>query len=151
MTDKAIVSMNNYSGIILECIINRKNETGSATMKQCILISGPTIALDVELVSQLQKTATVLTNLENGKIESIIAHSRVDLILLEVEKENRSEIEIIKNIKLLYPDIKIIPIGTETDRDLIAKAFEYGARDAFRKPYKIALIVDRVKALLRLK
>lgn len=118
-------------------------------MNKCILISGPTIALDIGLTGQLQKIATVLTNIDNNKVESIVAHTKIDLILLEIEEEMRSEIKVIKNIKLLYPEIEIVIIHDERHRDVMARAFEYGARDAFRKPYKITLIVGRVKALLR--
>jgi len=120
-------------------------------MKNCILISGSTTAIDTKLVSELQKTATVLTNLDNSNIESIIESTRVDIILLEISKENCSEIEIIKNIKSQYPDIEIILINGGRDRALMAKAFKNGVKDAFRMPYKIALIVERVNALLRYK
>lgn len=135
--------------MIFEYLIIKNNETEANTMKQCILISGLTIALDVELVSQLQKIATVLTNLENKKVEAIIAHTQVDLVLLEIEEHNLSEVESIKNVKTLYPDIEIVLVDGEGDRNMMAKAFKYGARDAFRKPYKIGLLLSRIKALLK--
>ena len=118
-------------------------------MKHCIIISGPTIANDDRLSNELQKNAVVLKNKDNTRIASIIANTKVDLILFEVFNENRSEIEIIKNVKSQHPDIEIILIDGERDRDVLAKAFKYGAKDAFRKPYKCALIVERVNVLLR--
>ena len=120
-------------------------------MKHCILISGSTIALDTKLVTELQKVAAVVTNLDNSNVESFIENTQVDLILLEIFNKKRSEIEMIKTIKNRYPRVEIILINGEGNQDLIAKAFKYGARDAFRKPYKIALIVERVNAVLRSK
>ena len=120
-------------------------------MKHCILISGSTIALDTKLVTELQKIAAVVTNLDNSNVESFIENTQVDLILLEIFNKKRSEIEMIKTIKNRYPRVEIILINGEGNQDLIAKAFKYGARDAFRKPYKIALIVERVNAILRSK
>ena len=118
-------------------------------MKHCILISGSTIALDTKLVTELQKIAAVVTNLDNSNVESFIENTQVDLILLEIFNKKRSEIEMIKTIKNRYPRVEIILINGEGNQDLMAEAFKYGARDAFRKPYKTALIVERVDALLR--
>ena len=120
-------------------------------MKHCILISGSTIALDTKLVTELKKIAAVVTNLDNSNVESFIENTQVDLILLEILNERHSEIEMTKTIKSRYPRVEIILINGEGNQDLIAKAFKYGARDAFRKPYKIALIVERVNAILRSK
>ena len=47
-----------------------------------------------------------------------------------------------------FPDTVIIVVDGDQNRDVIAKAFSYGAKDAFRIPYKRALIVERVQALL---
>jgi len=120
-------------------------------MKHCILISGSTIALDTKLVTELQKIAAVVTNLDNNNVESFIENTRIDVILFEILNKKLSEIEMIKTIKSRYPRVEIILINGEGNQDLIAKAFKYGARDAFRKPYKIALIVERVNAILRSK
>ena len=120
-------------------------------MKHCILISGSTIALDTKLVTELKKIAAVVTNLDNNNVESFIENTRIDVILFEILNKKLSEIEMIKTIKSRYPRVEIILINGEGNQDLIAKAFKYGARDAFRKPYKIALIVERVNAILRSK
>ncbi len=116
--------------------------------KHCVLVSGPTVAIDEELVDELQKSAKVLKNTDNNQVEAIISERKVDLILLEISKDHSSEVEIIKNVKSRYPNIEIILIDGNKDRELTAKAFSYGAKDAFRKPYKSPLIVERVNAIL---
>ena len=111
-----------------------------------ILVSGPTIAKDEDLVNKLTKIAEVLRNLQNSKIEAILRKHEVDLILVEILMEAASELKVIKTIKNHFPKVAIILI--DGDSELMAQAFSYGAKDAFRKPYKSPLLVERVKAIL---
>ena len=113
---------------------------------QHILISGPTITKDEDLVNKLTKIAEVLRNSQNSRIEAILKKHEVDLILVEILKEAASELKLIKNIKRGFPGVAIILI--DGDRELIAQAFSYGAKDTFRKPYKTSLVAERVKAVL---
>lgn len=117
--------------------------------KYCVVISGPTITNDDKLVSELQKTALVLTNSDNGRIESIIQNSRIDLILFELSKKNNNDMEMIENIKNQFPSIPIIAMNGNGDNEAIIKAFSHGAIDAFKKPYKYYLICERVNAIFR--
>ncbi len=117
--------------------------------KHCVLICGPTVATDNKLVVELQKSTIVLKNKNSSRIESTIKNKAVSLIILEITKKGSlTEVELIKNIKDLYPNIEIILINGHGDRDITATAFANGARDAFRMPYKISLIVERVNAIL---
>ena len=117
--------------------------------KCCVLISGSTIAGDEELQNALQQSADVIKNSDNSQIESIIKKHKVDLILLEMLKGNGSEIDLIKNLRFKFPKIAIVVIDGDGDQDKLAKVFHYGVKDAFRKPYKCDLIVERIEALLR--
>lgn len=115
---------------------------------QCILISGPNIAEDEGLVGELAKCSLVLRNSDYTQIESIIQNKKVDLILIEILNNTFRELELIKNIKHQFPNIPIVLINGNGNRDIIAEAFELGVKDAFRIPYKRTLIVERVNALL---
>jgi len=117
--------------------------------KYCILLSGSTANNDEELIAELRKNALVLMNSDNNKIESILTTHKIDLILLEITKNNHSEVEVIKNIKNQFPNIPIILIDGNGDREVMVKAFDYGIKDAFKKPYKCYLIAERANALLR--
>ncbi len=116
-------------------------------MKKCILVSGATIAGDEELERQLGSTADVLTNSTNDNVETILKTTKVDLILFEIQFNKQSDVKIIKKVKDQFPELKIIAIDGE--QKLVAKAFKYGVKDAFKMPYKRNLIVERVKALLK--
>ena len=117
--------------------------------KYCILLSGPTANNDKELIAELQINTLVLKNSDNKQIESILKAHKINLILFEINKNNHSEIELIKNIKNQFPKIPIILIDGNGDREVMVKAFAYGVNDAFKKPYKFNLISERVSALLR--
>jgi PleD family two-component response regulator len=69
-------------------------------------------------------------------------------VIIEISEENSAELELIKRIKDQFPDTVIILIDGDDGREVIARAFSYGVKDAFRKPYNYALIVERVQALL---
>lgn len=116
--------------------------------KHCVLISGATIVNDDGLVAELQKSVIVLRNSCNSLVKSIIKGTKVDLILFEISKDSNAEVEIIENVKIQCPNIKIILINGNGNREVISKSFSYGANDAFRMPYKRYLVVERVKAIL---
>ncbi len=111
-------------------------------------MSGRSLSGDEELYRALQKIAVVVRSPDNTQVESIMTKRPVDLVIFEVSKENPAEVELIKHIKHRFPDTVIIVIDGDGDLEVIARAFSYDTKDAFRKPYNRALIVERVKALL---
>jgi len=113
-----------------------------------ILISGPSIAVDQELVAELQYFSRVVQNIDNREIESLLVQARVQLILLEFSKKSLFEIEMIKKINKKYPGVSILVFNGHGDRNLLARAFHYGAKDAFHIPYDCKLVVERTHALL---
>lgn len=115
----------------------------------CVLIAGPTLTRDEALSNGLQSAAAILKCRDHSACEAILERAAVEVLLLEIESADDSEVAFIKKIKNKFPEIEIIVIDGNGNRDLIAKAFAMGARDAFPKPYDSALVVERVKALLR--
>jgi PleD family two-component response regulator len=116
--------------------------------KQCVLISGRSLVNDEELYAALQHIADVVKSSENNRAEAMVVKKSVNLVIFEISKEAPAEAELIKRIKNQFPNIIIILVDGDGDREVIARAFSYGAKDAFRKPYNRALIVERVQALL---
>jgi DNA-binding response OmpR family regulator len=117
--------------------------------KPCILISGNTLAADKDLQRDLRKGGLVLINREKHGIESILRQQHVDLLLLEVAANRPTEVEIIRRIKKQHPAVAILVIDGNGDHDVLIKAFAYGAKDGFRKPYERKLVVERIQAILK--
>jgi DNA-binding NtrC family response regulator len=116
--------------------------------KPRVLLSGPSLVGDEELITELGRLAEVVKNRDVTHVESTVAKNRIDLMLLEISKNRPRELEMIKFIKNRDPGIDIVILDGDGNRDAITRAFEYGAKDAFRKPYIRALIVERISALL---
>lgn len=117
--------------------------------KKCVLVSGPTITKDTYLIDGLKKAASVIKCPDLKSIEKLLAQNHVDLILMEILKDKYSEVSIIKRLLSRNKDLKIVLINGNSDQEIIAKAFRYGVRDAFRMPYKVDLIVERIEALIK--
>ena len=117
--------------------------------QKCILVFGPTISYDKNLIDALKECGSVKTIEDKSEIESIIRKNKVGLMLLEITSENTSELKLIKKITKEFKNLKIILIDGNGKNELIARAFQYGIVDAFRKPYKGELIVERVRAILK--
>jgi len=118
--------------------------------KPCVVVSGHSIACDAELVGALQKFAVVIKNSENKKMNSILKETKVDLIVIELSQEYHSEVEVIKNLKSQFPLLEIVIINGNGNKSALIGGFKHGARDAFRKPYKVDLIIERVEALIKM-
>jgi DNA-binding response OmpR family regulator len=115
----------------------------------CVLIVGPDIATDTELIRELEKQATVLKTQNYLESAAIFKQRHVDLLLLEVESGEGFDWSLIKRVMKKAPDMAIIVINGDGNREVIARAFTLGVTDAFAKPYDRALLVERVRALLR--
>jgi DNA-binding NarL/FixJ family response regulator len=115
--------------------------------KRCVLVSGESVSKDAELISELKKNAVVLRNADNTKIETLLRTRKVDVIILEVSSKSPGEVDIILHIKAKFMHVKIILIDGE--REVVAKAFQYGVSDVYKKPYRNEMVVERVKALLK--
>jgi DNA-binding NarL/FixJ family response regulator len=114
--------------------------------KPCVLLCGNSVSRDAGLISALQKSAEVISNHDNDSIEAILESKKVEVIILEVPGLHPGEADIIREVKARYPETKIIFI--DGGRELMAMAFQYGASDAYRKPYKNGMLVERVETLL---
>ncbi|MFQ5865340.1 MAG: hypothetical protein ACE5IW_08950 [bacterium] len=117
--------------------------------KPCVIISGPTITLDDELDLELNKYGTTLKCPENDQIEAILETTKVDILLLEITTDSTVDLNIIETINRKFPHIKIILIDAIGNRNILARAFALGAKDAFPISSNRALLLERIQALLR--
>jgi len=81
---------------------------------------------------------------ENDKILwRTLAYKHVHLVLLEIGPED-TELEILQRIVKFNKELPVIVFGKEKKMETVAEAFEIGAQDFFRIPYKRNLLVERV-------
>jgi DNA-binding NarL/FixJ family response regulator len=118
--------------------------------KYRILLSGPTISHNRNLIENLATYFTVIENKYDDEIESKIENYHISLLILELSNKTKSEIDLIERIKSHFPYIKIILINGERDQRFMARAIGVGVTDIYRRPCNIPLLVERVHTLLYL-
>ena len=116
--------------------------------KYCILLSGPTISCDYDLVDGFKKYGHVIINPNNHLVEKIISIKRIDVLILEHHIELSVEMAIVQKLKSRKPGLPIFLVDTRANRSIITAAFLYGVTDAFIKPYKVNLMIERINALM---
>jgi len=120
-----------------------------ACEKPRVLISGGSLSEDINLIKVLRSFAEIVITAVNERAKVIVSTQRIDLVLMEIGKGSMVDVEIIKRIKELDAAIPIVTVfDSEEEQDLIATAFSFSVKDAFRRPYKIDLLEERIKALL---
>jgi len=114
-----------------------------------IVISGATIANDEALVRELQKSARVLRNEDSGNLNALITQTSVQLLILELPEEGRKEMEMISQLKQQHPHLQIVVINGNGNSEALADAFGCGVEDAFRRPYRVGLVEERVREMIK--
>ena len=119
-------------------------------MKKSILIIEDDINIILGLKDNLEEEGYVVHTSKNGDegYNKAIAH-HFDLILLDVMLPGLNGFEICKRLKEKNPDQAIIMLtarSTEIDKVI---GLDYGADDYITKPFSLAELLARVRALLR--
>lgn len=76
-----------------------------------------------------------------------------DLLILDVRLPGMSGIEILKQVRKMYPSMEVIIISGHGDIDTVIEALREGAIDYLRKPFRhidIQLAIERTEKYLRL-
>jgi two-component system, response regulator, stage 0 sporulation protein F len=74
----------------------------------------------------------------NGKIAlEIVEKEPPDLVLLDMKIPGMDGLEILKHLKAMHPDIKVIMMTAYGELDMIKEATELGALMHFTKPFDI--------------
>lgn len=73
-----------------------------------------------------------------------------ELVLLDINLPDVNGNDVLKKIKTLYPEIKIILFTAESDPHSVASGLNLGADDYITKPVDSAVLLARVVARLRL-
>lgn len=72
-----------------------------------------------------------------------------DVVVADVMMPKMDGFEMVKLIRLKSPQTPVLFLTARTALDDVVRGFEIGANDYIRKPFQIAELVVRIKALLR--
>jgi len=88
---------------------------------------------------------------EEGKV--ILRKFEIDLLILDVRLPGANGLDILKEMKIKYPDMEVIIVSAHGDMDTVIKAMRVGAFDYLRKPFRfidIQLVLERTQKYLQM-
>ena len=84
----------------------------------------------------------------NGLQESL-ASMLPDLLILDIEGNNQSCLDILPAIRSQYPQLPIIIASSHTDGAKIVRSYDAGANHYIKKPYDVTELVFQIQNLLQ--
>jgi two-component system, response regulator, stage 0 sporulation protein F len=120
-------------------------------MSEKVLIVDDQYGIRILLNEVLQKEGYDTYQAANGlQALEIVQENVPDLILLDMKIPGMDGIEILKRVKALYPNMKVIIMTAYGELDMIQEAMDLGAITHFAKPFDIVDIREAVKKYLAL-
>jgi DNA-binding NtrC family response regulator len=83
----------------------------------------------------------------------ILRETDIDLLILDVRLPGINGLDILKEVKALYPSMEVIIISAHGDMETVIKAMRLGAFDYLRKPFRfidIQIAIERSQKYLQL-
>lgn len=84
---------------------------------------------------------------------SLLKKQAIDLLILDVRLRGVNGLDILKNVKVKYPNMEVIVVSAHGDMDTVIKAMRLGAIDYLRKPFRhidIRIAIERTQKFLYL-
>lgn len=115
-------------------------------MKGKVLIVDDQFGIRILLNEVLQKEGYETYQAANGvQALDIVTKNTPDLVLLDMKIPGMDGIEILKRMKAMYKDIRVIIMTAYGELDMIQEAKNLGALTHFAKPFDIDDIRQAVK------
>lgn len=111
---------------------------------------GDSLVSDCTLQKELQRVFSVSNCRPLADLLPTAKEKRAALVLLEIGAEGEVY-QALRKLREKYATVAVISVGEYLATEKVAEAFQYGARDFFRIPYKTRLVVERVTSLARQK
>ena len=84
---------------------------------------------------------------------AILRKNNIDLLILDVRLPGTNGLDILKNVKSLYPGIEVIMVSAHGDMDTVIDSIRLGAFDYLRKPMRyidIQIAIERTQKYLQM-
>ncbi len=89
----------------------------------------------------------VMTAEDGASAISITKDNDVDAALLDVKLPDINGVELLKKIKGLKPNVKVIMMTAYVVEELITRAFQEGAHSCLHKPFEINMLLKMLNEL----
>ena len=113
------------------------------SLKRVLIVDDDPSVRDV-LKEYLVMEGHSVTAVENGsRAYEQFRFNKFDIVLLDINMPKMDGIETVKAIRECNPDIPVILISGQDDRDIIDEAMKNRASDYFKKPLDIELLLKK--------
>jgi two-component system response regulator (stage 0 sporulation protein F) len=118
-------------------------------LKHKVLIVDDQFGIRTLLNEVLQKEGYEIHQASNGfQALHIMEKHAPDLVLLDIKIPGMDGLEILKKMKEMDPEIRVIIMTAYGELDMIEETKKHGALDHFSKPFDIGEIQEAVKQYL---
>jgi DNA-binding NtrC family response regulator len=140
-------------------ISSGKNDNQIVTSKQTssvirVLIIDDEKSFTEELNEFLKKSGYECYEANTGQEGlNILLNQEIDLLVLDVLLPGMNGLDILREVKVKYPDIEVIVVSGHGNMDTVIKAMRLGALDYLRKPFRhadIQIAIERTQKFLLL-
>ncbi|WP_265131063.1 response regulator [Chryseobacterium oranimense] len=108
-----------------------------------ILVQGLKMMLENE-----KGFSVVATFLNGNNIVNFMEDHKVDIILLDVTLPGKDGIELCREVKLLFPECRIIMLSNHTERSIIVKCMQNGANGYLLKNISVNDLLQSIKEVM---
>ncbi len=84
-----------------------------------------------------------------GEVIGIVQRFKPDLLCLDINMPNRDGIDVLKEIRQLMPDLKVIMVSADATSDKVKQAIALGASSFIVKPFNADQVLNRVNQIMR--
>ncbi|MEI7897466.1 MAG: sigma-54 dependent transcriptional regulator [bacterium] len=84
---------------------------------------------------------------------NVLNNHKIDLMILDVRLPGVNGLDILKDVKIQFPQMEVIIISAHGDMDTVIKAMRLGAFDYLRKPFRfldIQIAIERTQKYLQM-
>lgn len=84
---------------------------------------------------------------------AVLEKEEIDLLILDVRLSRVNGLDVLKEVKIKFPNIEVIIVSAHGDMDTVIKAMRLGAIDYLRKPFRqidIQIAIERTQKFLQL-
>lgn len=115
--------------------------------QKVVAIYGSSLLSNDQLITALNKEFQVVPCQKVEKLMSNLDKLNVSVLLMEIDEKD-VELKLLNKVKARHRNIPIIALGEGRQQELIAKAFQLGIQDFFKAPYKVDLLLEKIRSLL---
>jgi two-component system, NarL family, invasion response regulator UvrY len=82
---------------------------------------------------------------ENGAATmSVLCHTTIDVLILDISMPDKDGIEVLKDVKLLYPDLPVLMLSIQPETQYALRALRFGASVCLNKASAPEALIDAI-------